>query len=435
MNHETSSVNKRENPCRRSTSLKTIAQAATFAVLFWSIQANAYPLHNGEYLFWPQMPAAAQVLTDMKGKNDLDTAARQHAAFVLLIALVNVAADGTGQIPWPAREQELNGAYDHALPDWNGHRDEIMAESLQLQADPSFVQPFLKRYFTEAALDEIKPMISSLEASAQKHVSEERKTEEAYAQKETEESKELAQINAAELQSKKQDEKAARLGMTPSELESFNTYVRTYLALCAIFSILWIFRILRALKPIRMTSDFPPRFEGPWKSWRIYSFTGYIRGSVTRSITSVSGSISTVGNTVQGGISSSTTVIDTYRLVDPRNQQEQNFRLRNSDVQLWENQLVSVVRAIRKHQENGDYFILVNHTTGEQFIRNDVVYDIVKLHSLFWTLSFFICILIPPVWLLAIIWGILIENKTKRFMKSGIQPLVETLNQRAKKLS
>jgi hypothetical protein len=211
--------------------------------------------------------------------------------------------------------------------------------------------------------------------------------------------------------------------------------VRTYLALCLIFSILWIVRICRAFKPIRITSDFPPRFEGPWKSWKIYSFTGYIRGTVTRSITSVSGSISTVGNSVQGGISSSTTVIDTYRLVDPRNQQEQNFRLRNSDVQLWENQLVSVVRAIRKHQEYGDYFILVNHTTGEQIIRNGVVYEIVCLRSLFWTLSFFICIFIPPVWLLAIIWGILIENQKKRIMKSGIQPLIETLNQKAKKLS
>ena len=166
--------------------LKAIALFATFAVLFWSIQANAYPLHNGEYLFWSEMPTAAQVLADMKGKNDLDTAARQHASLVLLIALVNVSADGTGKIPWPARERELNGAYYHALPGWNGHRDEILAESLQLQADPSFVQPFLKRYFSAAALDEIKPMVASYEASAQKQIARSRaqtkKVDEAYAQ-------------------------------------------------------------------------------------------------------------------------------------------------------------------------------------------------------------------------------------------------------------
>jgi len=194
MNHETSSANKSENPRRHSTSLKTIALAATFAVLFLAIQINAYPLHNGDYAFWPAMPEAAQVLTDMKGKNDLDTAARQHAALNLLITLVNVAADGSGQTSWPPRELELNSAYMHALPDWNGHRDEIMAESLQLQADQSFVQPFLKRYFTQAALDEIKPLISNLEASARRKVEADnarRQAEEANTQKETEEANAL----------------------------------------------------------------------------------------------------------------------------------------------------------------------------------------------------------------------------------------------------
>jgi|SRR5665213_327412 len=132
---------------------------------------TAGSLHNGDYLFWPQMPEAARVLADIKGKNDLDTAARQHAALTLLIALVNVAADGTGQIPWPARERELNAAYYHALPDWNGHRDEILAESLQLQADPSFVQPFLKRYFSEAAVREINTVEAGAKAAnAQRQV-------------------------------------------------------------------------------------------------------------------------------------------------------------------------------------------------------------------------------------------------------------------------
>src|SRR5580704_4572050 len=168
MASKASSVNKNENPRRRSTLLKAIALAATIAVQFWSIQANAYPPHKGEYTFWPEMPEAGRVLADTKGKNDLDTAARQHAAFNLLIALVNVDADGKGQIPWPAREQELNHAYYQALPDGDGHRAEMQAESLQLQADQSFVQPFLKRYFTEAAVREIEPMISGFEAGAKK---------------------------------------------------------------------------------------------------------------------------------------------------------------------------------------------------------------------------------------------------------------------------
>lgn len=86
MNHKASSVNKSENPRCRSTSLRIVALAATFAVLFWSFQTNAYPLHNGEYAFWPEMPEAAQVLADMKGTNDFDTAVHQHAALALLRA-------------------------------------------------------------------------------------------------------------------------------------------------------------------------------------------------------------------------------------------------------------------------------------------------------------------------------------------------------------
>jgi hypothetical protein len=104
-------MKKNNDSQNRATPLKTIALAAMLAIVFWSIQTSAYPLHNGDYLFWSQMPTAAQVLADMKGKNDLDTAARQHAALTLLTTLVNVAADGTGKIPWPPRELELIGAY------------------------------------------------------------------------------------------------------------------------------------------------------------------------------------------------------------------------------------------------------------------------------------------------------------------------------------
>jgi hypothetical protein len=173
MNRKAGTANQSENPRRRSMRRRIVALAAAFAVLFGSFPTNAYPLHSGEYAFWPEMPEASQVLNDMKGGNDLDTAARQHAALVLLIALVNVSADGSGQIPWPARERELNSAYFGALPDGNGHRDEMMAASLRLQADPSFVQPFLRRYFSEAALREIEPMVSSFEAGAKNRINRE----------------------------------------------------------------------------------------------------------------------------------------------------------------------------------------------------------------------------------------------------------------------
>jgi hypothetical protein len=121
--------------------------------------------------------------------------------------------------------------------------------------------------------------------------------------------------------------------------------------------------------------------------------------------------------------------------VDPRTREERNFQLGNWGVQLFDDQLGSVAWAIRKHQKEGPYFMIVNHTTGERFIRDDVVREFAKLPSSFWTLNSIICIVIPPVWLLRIIWGILIGIQTKRFIESGVQPLVQALNQKAKKFS
>ena len=384
--------------------------------MFWSIRTNAYPLHSGQYAFLPEMPEAAQVLTDMKGKNDLDTAARQHAALVMLINLVGVSADGSGQIPWPARERELNYAYYHALPNAGVHSNEMMAESLQLQADQSFVQLFLKRYFSDAAQREIKPIISDFKARAQRGV------KEANAERKSEEAEVRRQRDAIE---------GAKYGMTASQLETVNTTVRIYLALFLIFSFLWVVRILRAFKSIRTTSDDPPQFEGAWKSLAIYSFTGDIRGVATRSETSVVHWTRIVDNKVQGGTTSTTNVINTFRLVNRRNQQERNFELRNWDIQLWDDQLVSVAWAIRKRRTNGPYFMVVNHTTGQHFLKNSVVREIAKRPSLFWSLSFIICIVIPPVWLLGILWQILISIQTKRFIRSGVQPLIKVLNQKA----
>ena len=68
MKLEASCLDKSEKKRHRPVPLKIIALAATMAVLFWSIQVSAYPLHNGEYTFWSEMPQAMRVLTDMKGK-------------------------------------------------------------------------------------------------------------------------------------------------------------------------------------------------------------------------------------------------------------------------------------------------------------------------------------------------------------------------------
>ena len=262
MKLEASCLDKSEKKRHRPVPLKIIALAATMAVLFWSIQVSAYPLHNGEYTFWSEMPQAMRVLTDMKGKSDLDTAARQHAALNLLIALVNVDADGKGQIPWPAREQELNHTYYQALPDGDGHRAEMQAESLQLQADQSFVQPFLKRYFSEAAVREIEPFIPDFESNALKHV--------AYADRQA---KREAVSQQAEADSSPQQLAASKNSSTASQTDSSSANLhseapseppdKTWWTVAGVFSFATLLLLVPLLPLRRFLSGSAPANKDP----------------------------------------------------------------------------------------------------------------------------------------------------------------------------
>ena len=398
-------IDQSGNPRRRSTPLKTVVLAVTIAAFFWSVQTNAYPLHNGDYAFWQSMPPASQVLADVKGTSDLDTAAHRHAALTLLIALVNISADGTGQLPWPPRQRALNAEYFNALPGGNGDRDAMQAQSLRLQADQSFTRPFLRRYFSQPALDEIAPMLSTIESNAQKQID---------------------RIS--------QQTQAGQAYVNPQETEEqeFNSFVWTYSAVCAFFILVWLVRILRSCRSIRTTSDDPPRFEGAWRGVQLYSFTGQVSGSATRSTTSISGGIKTVDGDVTGSIHSTTTVIDKFRLVNPQTRQEENFQLTNYQVQVYDDQFVSVAWAIRKGKQRGRYFLVVNHTTHQQFFGTSDIREISSRTSALW---FLIALPFPPVWLLAVLRGIIINIQVSRFQRSGVQPLVHALNQKAKSLA
>jgi hypothetical protein len=196
----------------------------------------------------------------------------------------------------------------------------------------------------------------------------------------------------------------------------------------------------RSFMSIKTTSDDPPRFEGRWKNLRIYSFTGYVRGSASRSDTSVSGSVYTVGNSVQGSVSSATSVTDSFRLVDTRTREESNFRLHDYDVELWENQLVSVAWAIPKGKKEGPYIAVVNHTTGDVFFKRG---DLTKiawqgssgcLSRCLQAIYFIPSILLAVNFIAFLVMLAKTETQISRFKSSGIAPLVEVLNRRAKEL-
>jgi hypothetical protein len=188
---------------------------------------------------------------------------------------------------------------------------------------------------------------------------------------------------------------------------------------------------------ISMIPGEPPRFEGRWANRSVNWFTGYVNGSATRSDTSVSGSIQTSsGGTVTGNISSATRVTDAFRLVNPKTQQESNFQLSGYHLQVWEHQLVSVAWVIRKGKESGPHFVVINHTTGDQFSNDRVLWRIFYPHAdLAFVLMVLLCLPFPFVLLLSFAWGFAMRAEFARLMRTGIQPLREFLNQKARELA
>ena len=133
--------------------------------------ANASRLGKPDYAFWREMPDVTQVIKDVQGKDQDDTAARQLAAYELLIRLVNANAERNGLGPWSARELALNHAYTALIYKHDGVVDRRIREQAdRFAANPGFTRPFLKRYFSQAALREIEPFALGMEARAQHEI-------------------------------------------------------------------------------------------------------------------------------------------------------------------------------------------------------------------------------------------------------------------------
>src|SRR5438445_1152052 len=165
------------NSCRWPAALVLALCCSTSVAALAAQEApapNAHQQAKGDFAFWAEMPDVAQVINDVQGKDEEDTAARQLAAYRLLNALVNANADRIGQLPWPPRERALYSAYTRLIykrvrPNESGPRDRrIMAQSYRFDTDTAFTQPFLKRYFSQAALRDIEPIVTRIAADAQR---------------------------------------------------------------------------------------------------------------------------------------------------------------------------------------------------------------------------------------------------------------------------
>ncbi len=363
---------------------------AMTALCCWSSQAGAYPLHKADYAFWRDMPEAARVASDVTGENDLDTAARQHAAFVLLIALVNLSADGRGQLPWPPRERALNGAYYHALPDLHalgaatGQQDDLWVRSLGLQADRSFTRPFLRRYFSERALREIEPYISGFEARASR-------------------------------QSVPRTQFSSRVPAAVIPARLVSTARTALFGVAALSTLLFLVGLVGELKGARIGGANRSTLVAGFRRYEIHTVTGFVRSPSkaleTRTMVS--------GNQYNVSSSSTTYVHDQFFIAHPNG--ETSFQLVDFNLPLREGHRLSAVWAIRKGRERGPYIMFRNHTTNERIVVDKVLRRM--LRPRIWPLL----VLVVGVWAIGLYSALPFIMKFSESDIALVMPLAMTL--------
>jgi hypothetical protein len=106
------------------------------------------------------------------------------------------------------------------------------------------------------------------------------------------------------------------------------------------------------------------------RTFEIHTQSGKVVGQSSSTTTQVSGGGSNYAGDRVNPVRSSTTVRNDIFLAD-RDGKEHHYSLTNFNVACREGHELSVLWAIRQGKQNGPYFLVVNHTTSEQFWSSD----------------------------------------------------------------
>lgn len=305
----------------------------------WSSAAIAYPRHAGEYEFWRQMPEAAQVLADITGRDDFDAAVRRHAALDLLLVLVTVSADGKGQRPWPAREQELHRQYTQALPHLmeigraDNRADELWSRTRQLQGDPAFLRSVVARYFSGPALREIEPFVSAFQARAQRW----------------------------EAQSAAEAARAAAAAPPVDLVAVLAAQAVPALPLATgLFALLLLLGIVGELKGFRLGGETHSKLIAGFRRYDLGSVTGIVQSPSTVRETRTL----VTGNAEYIGTRSETTVHVDFFIAHPDG--EMAIQLVDVNLPLRHGHHLSAVWATRRRRSWSPFIMFRNHTTNQR---------------------------------------------------------------------
>jgi len=124
--------------------------------------------------------------------------------------------------------------------------------------------------------------------------------------------------------------------------------------------------------------------------------------------------------------------------MNPETREEQNFQVTEMRAQIWDGQTVSVARAIRKGQGGAPYLVVFNHSTNQTFFSDSQLRLVymkrpLGVGSVLYIFFFLIWNVVGLVLLCT--WSLMLSSRVRRFKRSGVTPLLGTLNTAAQRQS
>jgi hypothetical protein len=194
--------------------------------------------------------------------------------------------------------------------------------------------------------------------------------------------------------------------------------VAAYLLVNLLLIIPVVASIVRALAPLEADGT-GSRFTGSHAGWEIYTFTGWVTTSQSRTDAYGFG---------EGTVFSRVT--DTLRLTDGT--MEYTVSVDDFDVWLHPGQAATVCQAVNGHQ--AEYIAVINDSTGEQFYNDRALWRIASpaydrlLIALFAGLFFWLLLVA------VIAWAVVVRGQVRRFQYIGVGPLLRRANSEASTL-
>lgn len=326
------------------------------------------------------MPKVEKIKDDIKGDSELDTKARQSAAYSILSDVITTIVARTRNWTFSDKERQYNAQYNSAASQLIiSAYDELDPTKTERTRESSPAAEWKKKQ--QAYMDD--PNFSY--AIVSKYVPTE--TASIYLKLKNIREKEIEAYKSSDTYKQILNDQAEKENATESVnvknqvLQQDQKWKTIYEPLGLGLSFILFVVVVPLLTVRRQTYVYKDRMLTTRSEYKLYRLTGTVVNAsklTTTHIYSSGGHYDSSSNTYSAPTTSSTTIIhDQIFLMDSQGR-EHSLRLAGWDIASRESHLLTALWLIKKGNETGDYIAMYNHTTNEEYTKYS------RLRRFFW---------------------------------------------------